>query len=386
MKRVVRKPHYPTNQVGKFGRLATIARIPVNPGETFEKVAVNFRLNSIPIESPLTGARLEVWGFYVPYRLCWDDWIDYITGDSSKVIPTTSVAAELHGEFASGYPDFYSKALQAVVNEYFRTDEDSAYSYDPTEQPVLPNYDMTAEMLGSKEEETLDETIDVSGGTLSVTELHEAEANLRAAKRSARLDGRYTSYLQQFGVNVRDDALEVPEHCYYASKFIQPSKAIDPATGYPASNYIQDVKAAATKRRIFQEFGEYIVFAALRPKVIIRGGNMALKSMVKSTDWPHPHQSRDARQIDVANSLGGDNTAKTQTVDDAMLRGQVFAGADTNWSLNRNPNTLGQARFPDTAWDALPVSGDTELGGQHFELNGQVSAKIITPIRFTPTL
>ena len=117
-----------------------------------------------------------------------------------------------------------------------------------------------------------EETIDVSSGTLSLTELERKKANLRYERRVEAMDGKYINWLKNQGVNANETLAEVPEFVGHYRRYIKPSRTVDQSNGFTVQHYGHECKIKLSKRRYFQEAGVVIGVYSVRPKVHINSG------------------------------------------------------------------------------------------------------------------
>lgn len=120
-----------------MGKLYPISVFEVLPGDTIQmhsSVFLRFAPMVAPVMHPI---KVSLYSFFVPYRLLWEDWEDFITGGqdglNTSVPPTHKITAEngvpqgsiadylgvpvgYKGEFSS----FPIRAYYKIFNEYFR--------------------------------------------------------------------------------------------------------------------------------------------------------------------------------------------------------------------------------------------------------------------------
>lgn len=125
-------------QTMNMGLLNPIGVVEVNPGDTFQH-AVQSLLRLAPLNTPVMHpTHAQIYHFFVPYRLIWDEFEDFITrgpdGDSAPVFPTIEFDAVAAGSLANllGLPVFSTeaenvgvsalpfRAYALIYNEYFR--------------------------------------------------------------------------------------------------------------------------------------------------------------------------------------------------------------------------------------------------------------------------
>ena len=74
--------------VGQLGRLTCFWRDEVAPGDTWNgRCGLLMRFQPVQ-RAVLVDVHVDYFLFYVPYRLLWDQWIDYITLRGQASIPT----------------------------------------------------------------------------------------------------------------------------------------------------------------------------------------------------------------------------------------------------------------------------------------------------------
>lgn len=118
---------------GNPGQLIPVGCIDVLPGDTFDHSA-SFLIRVSPLLAPVMHpVQVRIHHFFVPYRLLFPQWEEFITGQSAVPLPTLSVQAG--GQSANrlidylGIPtersgvnflDFAVRAYNRIWNEYYR--------------------------------------------------------------------------------------------------------------------------------------------------------------------------------------------------------------------------------------------------------------------------
>jgi hypothetical protein len=387
LKRQIRKPRFVIGNAGKFGRLIPFTYHHVYAGESQHNIKTMMNFMSKPVAQRMSGATLDIWYYYVPWRLVWDQFPEWVMGDSTLTVPNTKVTEgrALFGMMASEQAHMLGTAYEMVVNHYFREEHDQ-YSLS-TDPAVLPIVDRTAETQGDEDYEEEDESIDVSGGTLSIRELERRRARLAYERRVESLDGKYTSFLRAQGVNANETVAQVPEFVGHYRKYIKPSKTINDTTGLSVQTYAHECSHTLTKRRFFQEHGVIIGCAAIRPKVHLNGG-LNGDAYQWSTPQQFPHVGMLAEHKKIANnefvSRGGyenetDGTPATYiNIDHYLWNGRTHVLNTESGYINAyDPTDDETALYPSAAWDAvLSTASD-----KHYHIDGVVSSKLATPLR-----
>lgn len=114
-----------------LGELIPIANVEVLPGDTIQQ-ATSMLIRVTPQLKPVMHpVRAYIRHFFVPYRILWSGWEDFITGESATAPPQiTPVAGHAEGTLYDylgisqasgvGYNDLHLRAYNMVWNEYFR--------------------------------------------------------------------------------------------------------------------------------------------------------------------------------------------------------------------------------------------------------------------------
>ena len=389
LQRQIRKPRFIIGNGGKFGRLIPFSYHQVFAGESQHNIKSQLQFMSKPIAQRMSGATVDLWYYYVPWRLVWSDFPTWVMGDSALTPPATSQAAgkALFGDSGLSYqPHMLGEAYSLIVNQYFREEHDQyLLSSDPA---VLPIVDRTAETQGDEDYEEEDETIDVSSGSLSVRELERHRARLAYERKVESLDGKYTSFLRAQGVNANEAVAQIPEFLGHYRKYIKPQRTVNDSTGLSVQTLSHECTHTLSKRRFFQEHGVVIGCASIRPKVHLNGGLNA-DSYIWSTPQQFPHVGQLAEHKKIANSAfesrgavenENDNTPETYlNIDHYLWNGRTHVmNVDSAYINAYDPTDDEAALYPSAAWDAVPSDNTATV---HFNFEGVVSSKIATPLR-----
>ena len=395
LRRQMRKPRFVLANKGKFGRLIPFHSEYVFAGETMKKLKASMNFMSKPIKIAQSGATVDIWFYYVPMPIIWSDFPNWVMGDSTLNVPATNSSAggslwgtsagANAGVFLGQIDHFNHEAYVKVLNHYFRDDENQVTS--ATSPQSIPIIDQSAETSGDADLEAEDETIDVSGGTLSLKELERKRANLRYERRVEMQDGKYVNWLKNQGVNANEQLAEVPEFLGHYRRFVRPSRTVSQTTGFTVQHYGHDCSLELTKRRYFQESGMIIGVMAVRPKVHLRSGYNVIDRMWTSPErFPHVGQLAEHKRIMNASgtSSGGyeneqDGSPDTYMSIDASLfkgRHEAFNYIDTYVKVY-DPTSDADAMYPVTAWDGILETTSND----HFHMDGVMSTSLVTPLQ-----
>lgn len=121
---------------GKMGELIPFINFPVVPGDTFNVVTDNMTRFQAMLSPAYAKVNTYTHFFFVPYRLIWDDWEDFITkgedGRQTPAYPQVSLSAQNVGSLADylGLPTGVAMTVSAlpfracalIYNEWYRNE------------------------------------------------------------------------------------------------------------------------------------------------------------------------------------------------------------------------------------------------------------------------
>lgn len=394
LRRQMRKPRFVIANKGKFGRLVPFHREYVFAGETMKKLKCSMNFMSKPIALAQSGATIDMWYYYVPMPIVWSDFPQWVMGDSTLNVPSTNqaagrtlwgVGADHDAGINACHEHFSYEAYLKILNHYFRDDENQIASCTAPES--LPIVDRSAETTGDVDLENEDETIDVSGGSLSLKELERKRANLRYERRVEMQDGKYVNWLKNQGVNANEQLSEIPEFLGHYRRFVRPSRTVSQSTGFTVQHYGHDCSMELTKRRYFQESGMIIGVAAIRPKVHLSGGYDTSSAIwVAPERFPHVGQLAEHKKVmgSIGDSDGGFENSATgspstyMSIDASFFKGRHEAyNTDSAYVKTHNPSNDADAMYPTAAWDGVLETTSND----HFHMDGVMSTSLVTPLQ-----
>jgi hypothetical protein len=319
-----------------MGTLVPVAAIDVLPGDTF-RISQSLLARVAPLAKPVmhkVDIRLHNW--FVPNRIIWDDWEEFIVGnEGSATYPTITPAsvadAELYDRMGAepvagvAYDALPIRAFNLIWNEFYR-DQDLATART-TDQLDIPriawgkDYFTTARAnpqqgaaveVGfsagsvpvvadnvpagnqSVERTTTTGTADplrifnVSGseleadlsqatGGIDINELRNAISLQRIAEAREFFGSRYVDYLRWYGVNPRDGRLDRPEYLGGGRQTISFSEVLatsDSGTADVGDLFGHGIAGLRSKphRKMFEEHGWMISVMSVRPKGVYQTG------------------------------------------------------------------------------------------------------------------
>ena len=285
--------HHEVATMGKIGNLTPTMIQHVAPGDTWSgKVGLLVRL------SPLNRALLhdiyvDQFSFYVPYRLLWADWENFIAAGPEDtptyVPPTKSVTANSvqnlpiflnpHVTETVVYAAWTSHAYNLIWNEYFRDEQDAIQT--PSAHvgewgrfiSFKRDYWTTLrEATGFAQSEHF---ADVTAGTpdkVSALEILRAIQQQKIATKRATYGTRYIDILRSYGINVNYQMLQRPELVAMSRGSINVTDVVSTSNatgtegdlGSLAGHGISGTRLKL-RRKTFPEHGVLMNFVVLRP-------------------------------------------------------------------------------------------------------------------------
>lgn len=259
---------------------------PVVPGETMKNMLMNARARSnVALSSPLTGWWHEVYFFYVKHRdlpNAADAMALHLDAEAS-INNLDTLADPAVGHFVVGANqrlNWTRQCLDAVVNEYFRDEDETSADHTLFTLP-LAQLHMTGLMQSA--------VLDLVGGTALGDYALPGEEEYDAVKyanvpsefqsmyrawsdmKDMRLTtGTFEDYLKSFGVRppkeLRVEEIAKPELLRYIRQWKYPDVSMQD-TGLSGYQFRLDIQERADKDRFFAEPGFLFGVTVVRPKV-----------------------------------------------------------------------------------------------------------------------
>jgi len=250
----------------------------VFPGERTQ-VSMRGHLESDVIAALRCPAVFSSYAFYVPFRLVWAGFEQFIAdADSVAQIPTVSYVASPFAELgetgANTYTTLHRRALKLIYNEFFGDDAYGAHAFytdftnDAAQNSCLPL--KTVNQFLSNIALDVDEPADNYAVAASTIELTEFRRRLKQNARgnNQRIGGeKYVDALRRFGVDMREALAARPEMIGRESEVVYPQEVFNTSetnTGARVGRYRIAVNFK-TKRKFHMEHGVVMVFHSLRP-------------------------------------------------------------------------------------------------------------------------
>lgn len=288
---------------GSIGRLMTLDRIPVLPGDTHAiSLAGGIRLS--PLRRNLVlDARVDLFAFYVPHRHVYANWVDFcLKGyDENETLASVTIpdgGRPALGTVAEGpVPRHVLVPYNQVWNRYFR--------HPSFEADVVPD----DQMLGSaadgrfgrpcghlptlwstpvddQSDASADRRVPLDGGQLDVTKLEIQKAEYRGEVRRDYQTNRYTDWLRTtYGTGVNIDADRRPLLLMRESAWLS-GYDVDGTSADALGNYGGKSSGIIGMRippRVFPERGTILIMCLVRFPPILEKGIHPEESRVNPT-------------------------------------------------------------------------------------------------------
>lgn len=331
-----------------MGELVPVGCTEVLPGDSFQQSTSALVRVTPQLKPVMHPVNIQIHHFYVPNRLLWSGWEDFITGESETPPPTISGAAHTEGRL-SDYLGLYNdesndysalpiRAYNKIYNEFYR-DQDlclevaednlhiqkAAWSKDyfTTARPWSQKGDSVTIPFGEKatvrstsvgtlsgggkvpstaaESPLFDGTdfgwdttnhhiyADLSSATqVDIRDFREAFALQRYQEARSRYGSNYVDYLRYIGVNPSDARLQRPEYLGGGRQSISFSEVLstnDAGTLGDLGGHGIGAVRSNKYRRFFEEHGFVITMMTVRPKPIYVNGVHRMWSRTTKEDY-----------------------------------------------------------------------------------------------------
>lgn len=258
----------------------------VVPGDTHDiQFSLKFQTAAFS-RNLLTDAMMSVFFFYVPNRLVWDQWTDFITQAEDYAggdVPTYTVAwpslfertVPTAGNAASV---LFRRAYKLCYNQYFGSDgyqagAADAWYDDITDDTVVDMNDIknteqfTARLV--TDGEIAAPTFDATTVPIDLNDFYRQMQSARSQRKANMSGDKYVDALRRMGVEPDWRIQNAPEFLGRADKDIQPIKTFNTTatgTGDSVARY-EGTLEGGTGRKMFAEHGYIVGVAVIRPHI-----------------------------------------------------------------------------------------------------------------------
>ena len=199
---------------GDSYKLVPILRMPVCPGTSVNiKGTIKFQTAAFT-QNILTGAIASVFVFYVPHRLVWDEWPDFISqaDDYAGTFPTTSTNWAWcfdRNQQPQNHSALFRRAYKLCYNQYFGQKGGAGagtktWYADITADTVVDEHDiLNSEQWSARlmlDSELKSPTYDATTVPIDLNEFYRQMMSARSARRANMSGDKYVDALRRMGV------------------------------------------------------------------------------------------------------------------------------------------------------------------------------------------
>lgn len=377
---------FPTYLQGYDNYASPCFRCAVAPGESMTSLTAKLRLQTASMTKlAMNTAFAEIEFYYVPLRILWADFPDWIMGTNEQSAGLTFPAIQTatdndffgqhnavsqHGSM-SAMPD---RAWKLIYNEYY-LDELRTNKFDHTDDSwnagVLPTFgfggiERTLKKVLHLDEETFNITVDSGShaGEISIQALLVAMREQKRKKNVEFTGDLYVDMLRSMGVKASSNILQRPEHLGGVRKYMKPRtiRRTDGTSGAGASYFDSEISlkigGGKGSNKFFTEHGLVIGVMRYVPQAFIETKHAPLDAyMVNREDFYHPDIARDRgfETVNAGDWLGVGSSEVALTPWAHYHEGEEFTNVDfsdiDNVSLTRTyqPTDVGKTIQPDNS-------------------------------------
>lgn len=285
MKRFPLKFRQSVYQECNFYELSVVGRRAVAPGERISRIVVDTRFSSaLFANANLTPVLAQTWAFYVPWRIVWDGWVDFIAeaNGAPATVPITTVAAPafLEGGGAGNRAALARRAYKLTYNQYFGDERSGAttgagwYQDVDADAEVNPGWLLIWDQLRSSGRQgpyaSRNYEAAVSGpvATIVLDDLSRAMRANRAHRRTQMSGDKYVDVMRTMGVELDWRVQMAPEFLGSSQQVVHPQEnsSTDPTNmGVRVAGWSGQQQLMLKRPLAFAEHGIVLVLNAFRP-------------------------------------------------------------------------------------------------------------------------
>lgn len=415
MKRFQYRLNDQNTQLGQWGKLVPLKYVEVVPGDTISGTFKTKSRSAITVKPIYSRAYFDLYAFYVPYRILWADWKNFIQGTSNIgafVLP--ALAAQRPWNFETHTVgtgnNFLGDAYHHIWNRFFDLKSQSDYAsaetipnttsagtsqywgnWNGTSMLNVYRRDTTFDQSLKSESNVRDVDIDVSGPTVTVSELREAFAQERWEKLRDFYGHRYVDYLAAVGVKANWEILDEPE-CIGVSNNDWQYRTVKSTTTESiarAQGYFESEHTINLRKTFCPEHGIIAILAAPRADLFWSGQGTHMAAFRSARDdFYSPEFSMYSEQTVDSAVVGGSTDFVTPKYEE-FRKGRNEIGDRTTDVMQTflNPMTVTteaalRATVPDTsafeAEPAEPVEGQPY--GLEIPIYGESRLTRVSPV------
>lgn len=374
-----------------FYQLCMTGKKAVAPGERVSKLVVDTRLYTPTFARMLINPFLvQSWAFYVPYRLLWDQWVDFIAQDDAVTsVPVTTPAA-MYLDGTSGTPNAFSRrAYKLIYNEFFgdKSAMDAGIAnmsncwFDDVNADAIVDvggllvWDQYRSHMRERSYSSQNYIAAVAGAqaTIVLDDLARAIRTNNSRRRQKMTGDKYVDTMRQMGVELDWRVQMAPEFLGSSQQVVWPRErsstypATDPTPGLGANASCLDVQHQLVVKRpvAFAEHGLIVTCIGVRPLMSI-ATNASLDAWLVTQD----QFFRPDTASGPMDGAGGGSVSFGER-NQKYLRGTVVVGTNANNYLMKQsaafnciyPTVIEPLLWPNTTGNPCSYFTDLSVGG-----------------------
>jgi len=287
---------------GSFYQAIPVFRKAVVPGESLD-LDINLIFQTVPFTKNIqSGGIATAYAFYVPNRLVWSGWVDFIARDpDATAVPTASQAwPQIFENTSQARNVFMRRAYKLAYNQFFGNDDfgtNAYYANIETDTDVSMKYTRVTDQFAGKIMNNADiasstYVAPVTGtspnqiATVTLDDFRQSMANAYSKRRGRMTGDKYVDAMARMGVSLDWRVQNAPELIGTAKMEFYPkeSKSSDLATlGQPIA-YFREQMRLKTRRAFCAEHGVVFAVIVIRPHVFIDDAKGAMDQWQTSID------------------------------------------------------------------------------------------------------
>lgn len=386
-----------------FNKLVPVWRQAVVPGQTVN-LNVQCRVISASfVKQSLAPLIVDLAFFYVPYRLLWDGWVDFIAEGTGSVpkfnLSDWPLLFEHQGN--NEQSSFGRRAYKLIYNQFFGMESvGQFYSNLTDDTDVSVKRVKTVEQYSARVQPgpaAPDTSYTVQGSAIPLNEFYRELMKARAERYENLTGGKYVDAMRRLGVELDWRVQEAPELLQTKQVVVHPSFTAQTApaegsnVGKRYSRYIATLQTDGRQSYRFAEHGLLMGVCVARPPMFpTRRGipDAYANSLEEFYSYGTEKDFDDVFGGQVLSDQMSTSSNDAYTSRNAYLRNGVHMVGDTatgggfgEWVQENRPASVSAAVYADVTWSDH-VSD--ELGGRcaAFYADGMVSGR--TPVPAMP--
>lgn len=359
---------------GQYYRLQPVMRYEVVPGQSIEaKLRLKFESVAF-LQNILSGGVAHLYAFYTPYRLLWDQWIEFASDpDTGLSVPSVTVPWGSMFEKSSGVNCFGRRAYKLIYNQYFGSEQWNAGAIATWYDDITADADVSFKLLRTTDQfggkllptdQAPDRTYSapVTGtspnqiATIQLNDFRRQLVQARSDRRSQMTGDKYVDAMQRMGVKLDWRVQMAPE---FLGQKVFEFDAVKTRASYgedPSANTVLGRAFARYQgelemdlgRKYFSEHGLIWFLIAVRPYALSRATPSPFGALSKARASFFWGDNQAGVASAAAVDLGGAGNPAYYPRFQYLKSGQNLIGnaSAAPWVPEQNPASIGSYVYP----------------------------------------